>query len=217
MRSVQKTEETYSGSSESSQAVGTGVNIPGYAVKAGGNGSGEYSKTDDVSNYEISTLHQEEEETPGAVKRITASVVVNRKEGSVPEDQLIASLGAAIGIDESRGDKLSLSFMEFAAEATDSAAADYSGEKSRRSSFPWPWLLALSSGAVAAVFLWRFVMKRRGSEKKTQEGKEPRPETPDLFKVEKGGMKLLEEQLGLYAESNPEDVAGIIRQWLGES
>ena len=217
MRSVQKTEETYSGSSESSQAVGTEVNIPGYAVQAGGNGSGEYSKTDDVSNYEISTLHQEEEETPGAIKRITASVVVNRAEGSVPGDQLIASLCAAIGIDESRGDRLSLSFMEFAAETTDSSVSAFSGEEGRRSSFPWTWLLVSLAGAVLAVFLVRFIMKRRGSEKKVKEGKEPRPETPDLFKVEKGGAKLLEEQLGLYAESNPEDVAGIIRQWLGES
>jgi len=28
---------------------------------------------------------------------------------------------------------------------------------------------------------------------------------------------LLEEQLGLYAQSNPEDVAAIILQWLEES
>lgn len=218
LRSVQKAEETYSGAAEATQAVGTAVNIPGYAVQSAGGGSGEYSKTDDVSNYEISTLHQEEEETPGSVKRITASVVINKEEGSVPADQLLASLGSAIGIDESRGDRLTLNFMVFAAEAADSAAGVFPGEEGLGfAAFPWTLLLLSLGGAVLAFLGWQFVKKRRSAPKKGKNEEKSGLETPDLFKAEKGGMKLLEEQLGLYAEGNPEDVAGIIRQWLGES
>ena len=108
--------------------------------------------------------------------------------------------------------------MVFAAEAADSAAGVFPGEEGLGfAAFPWTLLLLSLGGAVLAFLGWQFVKKRRSAPKKGKNEEKSGLETPDLFKAEKGGMKLLEEQLGLYAEGNPEDVAGIIRQWLGES
>ncbi len=218
LRSAHKTEETYTGASASTQAVGTAVNIPGYAVQSSGGGSGEYGKTDDISNYEISSIQQQEEETPGSVKRITASVVINGEEGSLPSDQLLASLSSAIGIDEGRGDRLTLSFIEFVPEALAAEVpADVAGQQGRGFAFPL-WFLPVVIGCAVLVFASRaFIKRKRGVTEDKREKELSEEEMPDLFRTKKGGIQILEEQLGVYAENNPEDVAGIIRQWLGES
>lgn len=225
IRSRQVTEEDYSGAGPSGagQAVGTATNIPGYAMRSGGAGSGNYNKVDDVTNYEVSSLHQEETEAPGAVKRITASVVINGKEGAADlRDDLYASVAAAIGIDEERGDKLSLSFMAFADTPADLLAA----QAVPAGKFPFfpLWLfvpvgLVLAGGTV-------FFLRRRGRKPETAEESKPVEDRmgeqvlAGLASLEKGNQDevfLLEEQIGLYAENNPEDLAGILKQWLDEA
>jgi flagellar M-ring protein FliF len=218
VRSFQTTEETWSGAAAAGQGVGTAANIPGYAVQTGSTGGGEYSKTDEVTNYEISTLEEEMTVTPGSIKRVTASVVINDDGERVSREELYASVAAALGLDEDRGDRLTLSFMPFAAQATDFAGLK-TAEEGFLSRLISPWGLAAAAAFVALLLLWR---RRRAKETAEtagpeQEQEKAKPKTPDLFNVEKAESEMLEEQLGIYAENNPEEVAAIIMQWLEES
>lgn len=216
VRSSQTTEETWSGAAAAEQGVGTAANIPGYAVQTGSTGGGEYSKTDEVTNYEISTLEEEMTVTPGSVKRVTASVVINGDGETVSREDLYASVATALGLDEDRGDRLSLNFMPFAAGATDFAGFE-TAEEGFLSRLTSPWGLAAAAALVALLLLWRRRRTQETAETPEQEQKKAKPKAPDLFNVEKDETEMLEEQLGVYAETNPEEVAAIIMQWLEES
>lgn len=223
IRSRQTTEEDYSGSARPSQGVGTATNIPGYAMSAGGTDSGNYNKVDEVTNYEVSTLHQEETETPGAVKRITASVVINGKEEATDlKDSLYASLAAAMGIDEQRGDRLSLSFIPFAEAVPDLLAAQAAPAGMLPFSPFWvvvPIGLVLAGGAL--LFLRRRRKRSVGTEDvAVEEDKTDEKVLAGLANLQKGNQDeafVLEEQIGLYAENNPEDLAVILKQWIEET
>ncbi|MFP4481824.1 MAG: flagellar basal-body MS-ring/collar protein FliF [Thermovirgaceae bacterium] len=216
VRSSQTTEETWSGTAAAEQGVGTAANIPGYGVQTGSSEGGEYSKTDEVTNYEISTLEEEMTATPGSVKRLTASVVINGDGETVSREELYASVSTALGLDEDRGDRLSLNFMPFAAGPTDFADFETT-EEGFLSRLISPWGLAAAAALVVLLFWWRRRRTQETAETAGQEQEKAKPKAPDLFKVEKDETEMLEEQLGVYAGTNPEDMAAIIMQWLEES
>lgn len=222
VRSIQTTEETFSGTSQANNGVGTASNIPGYAVKTSGSNNGDYNKTDQIINYEISSLEQEEQKAPGTVKRITASVVINSDETSVQRDQLLYSLSTAIGIDEERGDLLSLAFMPFAsADQVMDGFAPLPEEKFQLSRIlvPIAGLAAvLAVAGIVILFLRR--RKKAGNElvdAVQQEGQETNSADPGLWNIPKNDIQILEEQLGLYTENYPEEAASIVKKWLEES
>jgi flagellar M-ring protein FliF len=229
VRSRQVVEETYSGTgAPPGGGVGTATNIPGYASRQTTAEGSDYSKTDEVTNYEVSTLHQEETEAPGSVKRITASVMIN---GSPDEaemrDELFASVATAIGINEERGDRLSLNFMKFAPGPEEMARAAAAPRSVLSLPIFWaavPLGLLLVGGGV--FFLLR--RRRRGEAESGDEeqplvvddGKVDRRVLEGLANLERGNkdeIYVLEEQIGLYAENNPEDMAVILKQWLEEA
>jgi flagellar biosynthesis/type III secretory pathway M-ring protein FliF/YscJ len=125
-------------------------------------------------------------------------------------------VAAALGLDEDRGDRLTLSFMPFAAQATDFAGLKTT-EEGFLSRLISPWGLAAAAAFVALLLLWRRRRAQETAETEDQEQEKAKPKAPDFFNVEKDETEMLEEQLGVYAESNPEDVAAIIMQWLEES
>lgn len=230
VRSRQVVEETYSGTGTPpvGGGAGTATNIPGYASRQTTAGGSDYVKTDEVTNYEVSTLHQEEMEAPGSVKRITASVMINGSPDEVERrDELFASVAAAIGIDDGRGDLLSLNFMEFAPgpeEATQAAAASRSAL-----SLPLFWVAAPLALVFVGAGVFFFLRRRRRPEGEEDEegmpiavedGKADRRILEGLAHLERGNkdeIYVLEEQIGLYADNNPEDMAVILKQWLDEA
>jgi len=216
VRSTQVTEENYSGTAAQSQGVGTSSNIPGYSVRTSGAGSGEYSKTDQVTNYEISTLQQNEERPPGTVKRITASVVINGSEQGNPKDELYGSIAAALGLDEARGDQLTVTFIPFASpDQFYGEAGEY--ESRRVFSFANPLILIGGIVGLGAVAFGIFMLLRRRRVKEETVQETAKEEGVELINAPKTDIEILEEQVSLYSEAYPEEVASIIKKWLEES
>lgn len=221
VRSIQTTEETFSGSSKANKGVGTASNIPGYAVKSSGSNNGDYNKSDQVINYEISSLQQEEQKAPGTMKRITASVVINSEESSAQRDELLYSISTAIGIDKERGDQISLAFMPFASsDQVMNRFAPLPEEKTvlNRLLIPLILLVITLTATVAVMF---FIRKRNKTntgqkEEDLQNGDLSNPDV-NLWDIPKNDLQILEEQVGLYAEEYPEEVASIVKKWLEES
>ncbi len=119
----------------SSQASGTGgdaatvaSNLPdGAAGQGGGGSSSTNSETREVVNYEVSETTREILRMPGAIRRLTIAVLVDGLETTDPQtgettwqprsEAELAALrdlvAAAVGLDESRGDTLTLKTLRF--------------------------------------------------------------------------------------------------------
>ncbi|AVW92701.1 flagellar basal-body MS-ring/collar protein FliF [Celeribacter baekdonensis] len=123
-----ETEERSNSSQDSGNgSVTVASNLPTGAGAAGGDSSSNNSETRERVNYEVSETRREVQRGPGAIKRLTVAVLVDgirtidpNTEESVwtprSEDEL-ASLSAlvssAIGLDETRGDQITIKTMEF--------------------------------------------------------------------------------------------------------
>tara|TARA_R110001583_G_scaffold195559_2_gene376474 strand:- start:21484 stop:23130 length:1647 start_codon:yes stop_codon:yes gene_type:complete len=123
-----ETEERSNSSQDSGNgSVTVASNLPTGAGAAGGDSSSSNSETRERVNYEVSETRREVQRGPGAIKRLTVAVLVDgirtidpNTEESVwtarSEDEL-ASLSAlvssAIGLDEARGDQITIKTMEF--------------------------------------------------------------------------------------------------------
>jgi flagellar M-ring protein FliF len=124
-----ETEERSSQASGADGGVATvASNLPdGAAGQGGGGSSSTNSETREVVNYEVSETTREVLRTPGAIRRLTVAVMVDGLEAMDPQtgevtwqprsEAELAALrdlvAAAVGLDESRGDTLTLKTLRF--------------------------------------------------------------------------------------------------------
>ena len=127
-----KTIPPLSQSSSSETFNGTG-SVPGGVVGNGstttpvttgtGSGTNTYTKTDNTQDNPIDKTEETRTGAPGAVKRLTVSVMVNAAAGAVDTTALTAVVANAVGFDAARGDTIQVTPMKFDTSATDAAAA----------------------------------------------------------------------------------------------
>ncbi|WP_062305295.1 flagellar basal-body MS-ring/collar protein FliF [Demequina subtropica] len=85
--------------------------------------SGAYRKEDTVKNNAVDRTVEVTETAPGSVKRQSVSVVANQAAAaSIDLDELSAMVAAAAGVDEARGDVVSVATMNFDSSVADAAA-----------------------------------------------------------------------------------------------
>ncbi|KQI69952.1 flagellar M-ring protein FliF [Loktanella sp. 3ANDIMAR09] len=107
-------------------AVGVASNVPDGAAGGDGTSSNQNSETRALTNFEVSQVERQITRTPGAVRRLTVAVLVNDRrdlaeDGTetliprTPEElaDLTALVSSAIGLDEARGDVITLRSMSF--------------------------------------------------------------------------------------------------------
>ena len=121
----QTTSEVADTSSGTSANVTVASNLPEGGA-AGGNNTSERNETTETVSYEISEILTNRETLPGAIKRMTIAVLVNDVRG-VDENgetifqsrseaeltQITDLVSASAGIDQERGDRLSVESMAF--------------------------------------------------------------------------------------------------------
>lgn len=121
-----ETEESSDSSTEPGGDVTVASNLPDGDAAAGAQGKSEKTETRERVNYEVSETQREVLRNPGAVRRMTVAVMVDgmatvAADGSRtwdprPEEELSALrdlVAAAVGLDEGRGDVLTLKTLEF--------------------------------------------------------------------------------------------------------
>jgi flagellar M-ring protein FliF len=127
MSGKETTEVTETTSGANSSAVTVASNLPeGDASGGGSQSSSERTQTDESVTYDLSEIRREREKLPGSIKRLSVAVLVNEiaAEGqdgvAAPtprtEEELTALkdlVAMAVGIDESRGDTLTIHSMPF--------------------------------------------------------------------------------------------------------
>lgn len=118
VRSSREIVENYSGNDATVGGVpGTASNIPDVAPSyqteiSGTNGNG-YQTSDITTNYEVSKSTSRIVSATGEIKRLSVSVLVNNITDTVVLDTIRAATVAAAGIDETRGDVVTVSSIPF--------------------------------------------------------------------------------------------------------
>ena len=218
-RSTEKGEETYAGTGQPVTGTpGTTTNIPGYAINTQ-NVNSDYSKSNTTTNYEITTHKSDQVVTPGGIRRLTASVLVDGEIDETGLGELRELVASAIGFSEARGDSLVVKSMKFSTAFADAIADQMRQERMWR----------IISGSVAALVmlilllvlvLW-WLRRRRlrmAIVEAQEEGKkvptiQEMLTSPDLLAFQ-GELAVLEEQLKAYAKNNPGEVANLVNEWL---
>ncbi len=224
IRSQQNMEESYVGpGGPTGGAPGTTTNIPGYAIATDGSGVGEYNKAETTTNYEITTHESENVETPGSVRRLTASVLVDGELTEAQLEDIRALVAPAVGFDAGRGDQIAIQSMKFSTTLADQMAEQLAAEQRQRLIITISILLILLVLFCIGAFLWYRKRRRQmllDAARKTDDARKV-PSLQDLLTSPgmlegQGEMAVLEEQIRNYALNNPEEFASFIREWIVE-
>lgn len=121
-----ETEERSGSSTEPGGAVTVASNLPEGDAAAVSSGKSQNSETRERVNYEVSETQREIQRSPGAVRRMTVAVMVDgvvstaadgtRSWSPRSEEELVTLrelVASAVGLDEARGDVLTLKSLEF--------------------------------------------------------------------------------------------------------
>lgn len=134
-----ETQEKTGTSSESAQDVTVASNLPEGDAAEGGGTQSQNSETRERVNFEVSETQREVVRGPGAIRRLTVAVLVDGMRvtdaaGNVtweprPEEELSILrelVASAVGLDEQRGDVLTLKSLAFEAQGETGTLAEAS-------------------------------------------------------------------------------------------
>ncbi|MBT8473299.1 MAG: flagellar M-ring protein FliF [Marinicaulis sp.] len=165
------TEMSEKSTGANSGAVTVASNLPEGDTGSGSQNATERTQTDEVVKYSISEVRREREKSPGAIKKISAAVLINYTESETVDGELelvardpseiedLSELVAnAIGLNETRGDTLTVKSLPFKAIPSDGVFV----EESMISSFLSKNLMTIIQIgilSVVSIILGLFVVK----------------------------------------------------------
>ncbi|MCB4203749.1 flagellar M-ring protein FliF [Deferribacterales bacterium Es71-Z0220] len=187
LRSQQSTEVSSTNSKNVPQGVpGVQSNLAEPDI-TGNSGNSQYSKTDEVQNFEVGKTVTKQLKSPGEIKRLTVAVVLNDKvvieevngkkvQKFVPrtteEVERIKNLVAnAVGFNENRGDKIEVSNVSF--DTTASASEVTIAKRQMYIDYALKGAKYLSAVLVFLLFyllVFKRIIKRLGEVKETKYG-----------------------------------------------
>jgi flagellar M-ring protein FliF len=219
LRSIQDLREHFTGSGNPTGGVpGVDPNTPGYQEITGGDST--YQKSDVIKNYEINESIENLNVAPGAVKKLTVSVVVNRTLNESEKNSISQMVGNAIGYDPER-DQITVEGMTFNTDLTTTLAEQITKQEQQKSLIKKILISAILILIIVALVMYkrRNDRKRKIEEEKlAQEMIAAQQEVAKEAPAQAAGAK--EDQIynnvKQYARHKPEDVAEILRTWLKE-
>ena len=235
IRSQQDSNETYNGTATNPGGpAGTQSNIPGY-VAQNNNSNANYSKKESTKNYEINEEKQKTIASPGSIKRLNIAVLVNDDVTRAQQDSILRSVSSAAGINQDRGDTVSVEPLPFSTEMRDRKAAEEQAAKDRENRIFYMevagalLVLALIVGAILMYRRKKRLEREALEEQQRQEEMEQqRLEEERAAAVAAGEVdadELTEEEQEQLTErqtieelirTKPAEVALLIKTWLSE-
>ncbi|NLW16989.1 MAG: flagellar M-ring protein FliF, partial [Firmicutes bacterium] len=220
IRQIEELSDYYSGEGTAGAPPGTDTN-PGEVTQspASGTSRSESEKRQRTIAYELDEIRETITYSPGAIKRLSVSVIINETDVVVDTARVQAAVEAAVGYDAERSDVVSVQTMKFAdQEAPPTPVAP-----------PWYSSLAVQVGigvllAILALLIVRFISRRR-QQALLQElqaaqvaatVEQEAEEEARLPEQQEDKSEALRKHLERLARQQPEDFAFIIRAWLNE-
>ena len=224
--------EEYTGSG---QAVG-GVLGPDGNTTTGDDADGSYRKESETLNNTVNKTVEEVTTTPGAVRRQSVSVVVSQDAGgNLDMADLQETVVAAAGIDEARGDVVSVSRMEFDTSSAEAAEAAFAEAEKAAAAEESKQLITTAGigGVVLLALILAIVMGARRSRRARREAidlgaieliesrkaeilEQPEPTLALPAPVEplSDEMQSKRDDVIALAAEQPAEVAEVLRGWL---
>ena len=166
IRSQQDISESYNGESNiPGGPAGVQSNIPGY-VAEDRNANAEYERKESTRNYEINEENQKIVASPGSIRRLTVAVLVNDSITELQQEGLLRAVSSAAGINEDRGDTISVEPMPFNTELRDQKAEEARLLQLRKDRILYTEIAAMI--LIAALVLGGFLMYRWKKRKERQ-------------------------------------------------
>ncbi len=221
VRSEQKMEEKV-GAAAAANIPGLTTNLPGRGGTAPAIQGVPSEKKEKVLNYEINKVVKRLVEAPGAIKRLSAAVLIRKQdnmEGSELEG-IAALVKRAIGYKKDRGDQVEVAFMPFAKKDEKPEELPEPGFKEFLERF-LPLILkygALVFGVLLLVFaVFRPLLNNLAEDgKRMAEFQKQIPES--LEKMDKSLPEETErDRLIALVREDPAKAAQVIKMWLREA
>jgi len=167
-----ETEERSGSSTRPGGEVTVASNLPEGDAAAGGLDKSQNSETKERVNYEVSETQREVLRSPGAVRRMTVAVMVDgvvtvaadgtRNWAARPEEELATLrelVASAVGLDEGRGDVLTLKSLEFQIPPSPEGTEATSSLLPRMGEIDLMTMIQTAVLAVVALVLGLFVIR----------------------------------------------------------
>lgn len=205
---------------------------PGTGSNGGSYQTGEDSETSTLSenrqrviDYELDQIREQIIYAPGAIKRLSVSVIVNTPDLGAETDKVQAAVQAAIGYDATRFDLVSIQALSFV--ESEPSTGDVDVPQSWYASLP----VQIGLGALLAVVIMLALRVRGKKARMVMEELQPAPvavtATEALAQAEKAlelelpvpqdtEAQLMRKTLQQMAKDKPDEFALLIRAWLNE-
>lgn len=220
LRSVQDLREHFAGTGNVPGGVpGVDTNVPGYQQVNAGNS--EYQKSDVTRNYEINESHENLTVAPGAVDKLTVSVVVNRTLNDNDKDAISRLVGNAIGYDPQR-DQISVEGMTFNNDLVTAITNEMNNLKQQRAN--QRNLIFIGAGLLTAILFgtYSFITVRRRRKREEERIARELAEAQEAAAQQASSQTTETTRNDVYASieklarRKPEDVARLLKTWLNE-
>ena len=235
VRSTQNKAENYNASNgainPAEGVAGTTTNIPEYVGVEGQNSNSQYDKNENVINYEIDKKNASYEKSLGQIKRMTISLALNKDSSYFKDKEVTAAdktqfqkiVESAVGFNSRRGDTINVEVIPFNNELQ--SKLDLVAEKEAQKLKIIYGTAAGIIGVLLLIIIGYFVYRAMEARKlRMQEAKAIEELLPQLEEFELEDKVSVEDQERLdqenqikqIARQKPDEVAALIKNWLGE-
>ena len=216
-------------------------NMPDAAANAGA-GDSTYNKESTTANNAVGKTVEVEKSAPGDIKRMTVSVVMDEAvAANLNQQQMRDLMTTGVGLDEARGDDITVATLPFDTTAADNAAADMEAAREAEESAAM-WSMIRSGGiaaGIALVVLIVWLRSRRNREveedyeplelsddmlmelerlrvQSTREAAAPSIDTRQM-ELEAAERQKVRGEISTMVSEKPDEVAAMLRGWLSEN
>jgi flagellar M-ring protein FliF len=218
--------------------TGTGAAVGGVLgaedTATTGSGDSTYNKDSTTSNNAVGKTVETIEGAPGAINRLTVSVVMDEASaGGLNQQQIQAAISNAVGLDTARGDAISVATMAFDTTAAEQAAADLKAAEAAEKSAQL-WSMVKTGGIALGIVLLVLVVWLR-SRRNREEYEELEDDGPLDFeplqvesvrdpalddrqaRLESARREQVRGEISEMVSERPDEVATMLRGWFAES
>lgn len=192
-------------------------------------GTSSTGSSEEITNYEISKTEEKIIKAPGAINKLSTSVVIDGDIDANTKNVINNLVQGAIGFDSTRGDTIFVEGVKFNTDAKDAAAKDLeeiNSEKAKEAKLKLYKTYGFTSACGALfIMLILFLLKKKKRNKDMEKINQifndtmPEAETivpkPIDFEV-RNDDEHIENEIKKYASKKPDQVIDIVKSWLSE-
>lgn len=194
--------------------------------ETGNNGSTEYELVEKTRNYDVSKIVETKVASPGKIVRVSVSVLIDGEITDTEQEKVSEIVGKAAGLNISRGDQISVLAMPFNIEATEKVESLIVEAEKTKARNEYIKMGLYSIGVLMLLGLIYYILRNLKNISMTQlvpaletaAAKAPSPPKEMIMALnpEAQEKKLIRQQIDKLVETNPEDVAKVLKTWMIE-